>query len=126
MAAVGGVNKFTLPHRPQPVGTHQGAYPVSAHGHALLFQRSTQPAATVDAAAGSKSGFQLNAGRARHGRAAAAHARGVIAGLAYLEYPVRLAHGHGLLLQFLDKPVAHLSSRAKKAEVGSTGQRNMI
>ena len=88
--------------------------------------QSVTDMAAAGPAAGGKGGFQVNTVGTWPGRSARAHARGVVAGLAYLQYPACLGHGHGLLLQLLHQLVAHRSSRAKKAEVGSTGQRNMI
>ena len=99
----------------QPVGTHQGAYPVPPYSHTLLLQRRAQPAAAVSTATGDKGGFQVNTVGIYPGRLTAAHTRGVIAGLAYLKYPACLGHGHSLLLQLLHQRVAHRSSRAKKA-----------
>ena len=87
-----------------------------SHGHALLLQCCAQPAAAVGAPAGGKGGFQVNTVSAHHGCLTAAYARGVIARRAYLENPAHLTHGNGLVLQLRHQLVAHLSSRAKKAE----------
>ena len=118
---VGSVKVCVLSHRPQPVGPHQGLHAMSARGHTVLFHRSTQPAATIGEVASSKSGSQVNAGRKSHGRAVTVHAPSGIARRACPKNPACLAHGHGLLLQLLHQRVAHLSSRAEKADAFSAG-----
>ena len=65
LAAINGVHELALPNRTQAVGTHQGAYQVASQAQALVLERYALPAAAVGAATGSKSVFQVCAGRAR-------------------------------------------------------------
>ena len=119
MLAVGCMDKLSPPHRAQAIELHQSAHPVSAHWVATLGHGSAQSAATVGFVAGCKGRFEVDAGRTQRwlGQALLAHCDVcVVTGAADIKDTAGLADCGGLLLQVFNKLIAHLSSRAKKAD----------
>ena len=119
---IGGVDKLASPNRPQAVEPHQGAYPVPTHGLATLGHRRCQSTTAIRLVACCKGGFEVDAGSTQRwlGQALILHcAVCVVAGAADFKDAAGLADsdfGASLLLQVFNKLVAHLSSRAKKAD----------
>ena len=66
MTAVGGVNELAPPNRAQAIEPHRFTYPVAAYAHTTPCYSSCQSAAVASTVAGSKCGFQMNAGSAYH------------------------------------------------------------
>jgi hypothetical protein len=55
------MNELAPPNRPQAVEPHQGAYPVSAYGHARSAMAVRSLRATVSLVAGCKDGLEMHA-----------------------------------------------------------------
>ena len=68
VTAVSGARELAPPCRPQAIEPHQGACRVATHSHAALCHSRGQSAAAVSTVAGSKGGFEVNAGSAHHWR----------------------------------------------------------
>jgi hypothetical protein len=72
------MNELAPPNRPQAAEPHQGAYPVSAYGHAALGHGSAQSAAIVSLVAGCKDGLEMHALNPHHSFAPALFEHGYV------------------------------------------------
>ena len=120
--AICGVDKLAPPNRPQAIEPHQNTHSMATHGQTTLGHGSPQSAAAIRLVACCKGGFEVHTGSTHHRLNQTLPVRChacVVAGAANFEDTARLANSHFgacLLLQVFNQLVAHLSSRAKKAD----------
>jgi hypothetical protein len=115
MLAVSRVHELTLPYWLQAGLLHHAAHFVTADLEAATGQRRDKPAATVALTTAHERGTQMHARFAKN-RLGSTVLRLVESAPAYAEQATGLCDRNGLHLQLVDESVAHLSSRAKKAD----------